>query len=168
MGGSPVTRRMAGLTLAGIAGLAVLGAVILRSGLRRMAEEDVPYAMKYILVSLHMYAEANGGFFPAPSGAAGLARLLGTGVISWRNRDCLQHPNSRVHIAPGTPLTEAEVGYFYLGGHRRAESPETVILIEKNRDSSDDGCVGYLDGRALRVRGQDWQRVRRLMPDSDQ
>ena len=43
---------MTGLTLAGIAGLAVLGAVVLRSGLRRMAEEDVPYAMKYILVSL--------------------------------------------------------------------------------------------------------------------
>jgi len=62
-------------------------------------------------------------------------------------------------VETGSPITEAGVGYIYLRGHSRNAPADTIVLIEKNRFSCDDGCVGYLDGRVLRVRGKRWREV---------
>ena len=159
MGDWTVKRRMAALALGLVVVAIGLGLVALQVGLRRLAEEDVPYAMKPILVSLIMYAEANCGFFPEANGAAGIARLFEAGTIPWRDRKRIQHPNAAVAVESGSPITEAEVGYIYLGGHSRNAPADTIVLIEKNRFSCDDGCVGYLDGRVLRVRGKRWREV---------
>ena len=130
-----------------------------------MAEEDANINMKYILVALLMYADGNSQCLPDVGGATGLARLFDAGVLAADDRRLLHHPlaGRRALLSSG-PVTESEVGFYYAGGHRRGEPADTVVLVEKRPETKEEGYVGYLDGRVLRLRGQPWRQVAQSVP----
>lgn len=155
-------------TLVGAVALVTLIALpcaYLHWGLRRMAEEDANINMKYILVALLTYADSNSQSLPEVSGAAGLVRLFDAGVFTADDRGLLHHPlaRRRVLLSSG-PVTESEVGFYYAGGHRRGGPADTAILVEKRLESKEEGYVGYLDGRVLRLRGQPWRQIAQSVP----
>ena len=139
--------------------LPIGGWLYFRAGMRALHQEDMAAMGKQIAVSLFLYADRNGGVFPTESGAAGLSRLFETGILREENRSMIQDPLAHNLPQPGTLIVEAETSFHYVGGHRRDDPPNTIVLVQKRPAKANWGFVVYANGRVLPLRGDSWRRV---------
>lgn len=113
---------------------------------RAACEENI----RQIYFALYNYAADNKGFFPNKAGVNGIRMLRDLRYLS--DTDVCRCPSAE-HTNGGPELTEDRISYDYIGGHKKSDDHDTLILMDK------DGNHGKHYRNAVTVTG-DLRRIR--------
>jgi len=125
--------------------------------LYEIGREDENATMKTVLICLLMYAQNNDGYLPPPSGYKGLKELYYLKYLGNTDLHLILDLRKR-GIREASEVKESDVAFWYVGGHKIGEPSDTIILVQKKK--GDWGYVGYLEGRVVRKKGKDWEKLR--------
>ena len=110
--------------------------------------------LKGIGLAIRMYSQENKEQFPDKNGAEGWEMLRSGGYLE--NVKMYTCPSANTVSRDGEKLTEENVSYVYVGGHKESDDGNTIIAYDNPKNHNKYGNILFADGRVSGYAGANW------------